>query len=155
MRPIWLAMLLLGSASGHSAPPPDADGRFSEWFRNLTVPGSRDSPCCDVADCRMVDARWNSQTQHYEARVIREVFSNGLGKWRTYMRNEVSDLAATRDSWTKSWIATYGNVSEIWIEIPEGRTSHIYNPTGRAVLCWSTFYRDFNGVFCFIPFHAA
>jgi hypothetical protein len=103
----------------------------------------------------MVEARWNSQTQRYEARVIREVFSNALAKWRTYMRNEASDLAATRDSWIKSWIANYGNVSETWIEIPEGRISHINNPTGRAVLCWSTFYADFNGVFCFIPFHAA
>ena len=37
-------------------------------------------PCCTVADCRMVDAIWNDRTQHYEARVMREKFSNSLGR---------------------------------------------------------------------------
>ena len=36
-----------------------------------------------------------------------------------------------------------------------GENQSTNNPTGRAVLCWSTFYPEFNGVFCFIPFQAA
>jgi hypothetical protein len=46
-------------------------------------------------------------------------------------------------------------VAEAWIEIPDARINQASNPTGRAVLCWSTFYPDFNGVFCFIPFQGA
>ena len=29
------------------------------------------------------------------------------------------------------------------------------NPTGHAVLCWSVFNSEFNGVYCFVPFTAA
>jgi len=41
------------------------------------------------------------------------------------------------------------------VEIPEARVNLTYNPTGRAVLCWSTFYSDFNGVLCFVPYQGA
>ena len=50
------------------------------------------------------------------------------------------------------WTARFGDKPEIWIEIPEAKVNHVSNPTGHAVLCWSTFYPDFNGVFCFIPY---
>jgi len=138
----------------HAAPPPDASGRYHDWFRSLTVPGSTSTPCCTVADCRMVDSRWNGQTQHYEAKVVREAFSNALRSSPLYE----SDPAAFQKAqliWLSKWMAAYGDVPETWIEIPEARINPTDNPTGHAVLCWSTFYPDFNGVFCFIPFHAA
>jgi len=95
----------------------------------------------------MVEARWNGRTQHYEARVVRDVFSNAL-------RDE-NDVAAYSDAWIRNWITAYGDLPEIWIEIPEARINSTYNPTGRAVLCWSAFYSEFNGVLCFIPYQGA
>jgi hypothetical protein len=56
--------------------------------------------------------------------------------------------------WIRNWIARFGDSSEAWIEIPEAKVNHVPNPTGHSVLCWSTFYPDFNGVFCFIPYQA-
>lgn len=151
MRRIWLVLMLLGSASAHGAGPPDADGRFAEWLRSLQVPGSANTLCCDIADCRMVEARWNSGTHHHEARVIRKVFNDPLRPWRTYTKGDDPDDASMRDNWTKSWIANYGDVPEIWIEIPEARINHVSNPTGRAVLCRTSFWMVSNGVFCFVP----
>lgn len=40
----------------------------------------------------MVESRWNSQTQHYEASVVREVFSNALRSSPLYE----SDVTALR-----------------------------------------------------------
>ena len=54
--------------------------------------------------------------------------------------------------WMWNWIARFGDKPEIWIEIPEAKVNHASNPTGHAVLCWSAFYPNFNGVFCFIPY---
>ena len=82
------------------------------------------------------------------------MFSNALGKSPLYE----SDVAAFQKSqriWVSKWIAAYGDVAEAWIEIPEARINLTNNPTGHAVLCWSTFYPDFNGVFCFIPYQGA
>ena len=102
----------------------------------------------------MVESRWNSQTQHYEARVVREVFSNALGKSPLY-ESDVAAFQKAQRIWVSKWIAAYGDVAEAWIEIPEARINLTNNPTGHAVLCWSTFYPDFNGVFCFIPYQGA
>ena len=102
----------------------------------------------------MVKSRWNSQTQHYEARVARDVFSNALEKSPLYKKDLVAFRTA-KQIWLSKWLASFGDVAEAWIEIPEARINRTNNPTGRAVLCWSTFYPDFNGVFCFIPFQAA
>ena len=102
----------------------------------------------------MVEFRWNSQTQHYEARVARDVFSNALEKSPLYEKDLVAFRTA-KQIWLSKWLASFGDVPEAWIEIPEARINRTNNPTGRAVLCWSTFYPDFNGVFCFIPFQAA
>jgi len=102
----------------------------------------------------MVESRWNSLTRHYEAKVIREVFSNALRNSPLYEKDAAAFQTAQR-VWISKWIAAHGDVAETWIEIPEARISLTNNPTGHAVLCWSTFYTDFNGVFCFIPFHAA
>lgn len=147
--------LLFGTAIElAAAPPPDAVSQHHDWFQSLTVPGSTNMPCCTVADCRMVDSRWNSGTQHYEARVVRDVFSNALRSSPLYQRDPVAFQNAQR-IWIGQWIARHGDVAETWIEIPEARIKLIDNPTGHAVLCWSTFYPDYNGVFCFIPFHAA
>ena len=102
----------------------------------------------------MVESRWNDQTQHYEAKVVREAFSNALLNSPLYQ----SDLAAFHAAkliWLSKWITAYGDVPETWIEIPEARINQTKNPTGHAVLCWSTFYPDFNGVFCFIPYQGA
>ena len=154
MRFIWLVGALHIGMSAHAAPPPDASGQYHDWFRSLTVPGSPNAPCCSVADCRMVESRWNSQTQHYEARVARDVFSNALEKSPLYEKDLVAFRTA-KQIWLSKWLASFGDVPEAWIEIPEARINRTNNPTGRAVLCWSTFYPDFNGVFCFIPFQAA
>lgn len=102
----------------------------------------------------MVESRWNGWTQHYEAKVIREIFSNALQNSPLY----VKDMAAyqtAKQIWISKWIAAFGDVPDTWIEIPEARINPTYNPTGRAVLCWSTFYPDFNGVFCFVPYQGA
>ena len=141
---VWLA------TSAVAAPPPNADGRFRDWFHSLTVPGTS-TPCCTVSDCRMVDSRWSDESRHFQARAIREDFSNALRSSPLY-QNDVDAFQKARAIWISKWITAYGDVAETWIEIPEVRVNPAYNPTGRAVLCWSTFYPDFNGVFCFIPF---
>ena len=46
--------------------------------------------------------------------------------------------------WVSKWITSYGDVPEAWIEIPGGEDAVREQSTGRAVLCWSTFYPDFN-----------
>jgi hypothetical protein len=153
MRSIWLLGALHVAMSAHAAPPPDANGQYRDWFQSLMVPGSS-IPCCTVADCRMVESRWNDQTQHHEAKVIRDVFSNALRNSPLYEKNAAAYQEAKR-IWIGNWITSYGDVPEAWIEIPDARINLTSNPTGRAVLCWSTFYRKFNGVFCFIPFQAA
>jgi hypothetical protein len=154
MRLIWLLGAVLIGLSAHAAPPPDASGQYHDWFRNLAIPGSSNTPCCSVADCRMVEAIWNSQTQHYEAKVVRDVFSNALQNSPLYEKDLAAFQVAKR-IWVSKWITSYGDVPEAWIEIPEVRINRINNPTGRSVLFWSTFYPDFNGVFCFIPYHGA
>lgn len=140
------------AVSAHAAPPPDANGRFSDWFRSLVVPQSR-TPCCDVADCRMVESRWNSQTRHYEAKVVREMFGSAL---RNHIRGE--DKAGRQEvwnTWIRSWVQNFGETAEVWIEIPDDRINDVDNPTGHVVLCWTPFPNGSNGVFCFVPFRAA
>jgi hypothetical protein len=154
MRFIRLLAALQLAVSARAAPPPDASGKYRDWFSSLTVPGSSSTPCCTVADCRMVDSRWNSQTLHYEAKVIRDVFSNALRNSLLY-QDDMAAFRAAQRLWIDKWITAYGDVPDTWIEIPEVRINLAYNPTGRAVLCWSTFYPDFNGVFCFIPYQGA
>ena len=92
MRHIWYSAMLFIGMSGHAAPPPDLDGRFRDWFRSLRMPGSPDTICCTVADCRMVEARWNDQTQHFEARVTRELFSSRLQNPTFAPRKTTSNL---------------------------------------------------------------
>ena len=154
MRSIWLLGALHVAIPAHAAPPLDASGQYQGWFRGLTVPGSSNTPCCTVADCRMVNSRWNDQTQHHEAKVIREVFSDALRSSPLY-ENDATAYQVAKRIWIGNWITSYGDVPEAWIEIPNARINQTSNPTGRAVLCWSTFYQHFNGVFCFIPFQAA
>jgi hypothetical protein len=149
------ALLFVGTTIKVDAdPPPDATGQYHDWFRSLTIPGSRQTPCCSVSDCRMVESRWNSQTRHYEARVVREVFSNALRTSSVY-ENDAAAFQNARRIWISDWIAAYGDVPATWIEIPEARINLANNPTGHAVLCWSVFYPEFNGVFCFIPYQGA
>ena len=148
-----LAAFLLVAASAHAAPPPNADPQFRDWFSSLRVPGTP-TPCCSASDCRMVDSRWNGATQHYEARVVRDVFSNALRNSILY-ENDTEAFSGALRVWIDNWIRAYGDVPETWIEIPEARVNLTYNPTGRAVLCWSTLVSDFNGVFCFIPYQGA
>ena len=102
----------------------------------------------------MVESRWNDRTQHYEAKVTREVFSNALGNSPLYA-TDMAAFQAAKQIWISKWIAAYGDVAEAWIEIPHAKVYQTSNPTGRAVLCWSTFYPDFNGVFCFIPYQGS
>jgi len=107
-----------------------------------------------MADCRMVEARWDAKTQHYEARVIRDVFSAALRHSPLY-QNDDEAYQAARKIWMTNWTRNYGEAAEVWIEIPEARINRAQNPTGRSVLCWSVFSPVFNGVFCFVPFSAA
>ena len=102
----------------------------------------------------MVESRWNGRTQHYEAKVVREIFSNALRNSPLYEKDPAAFQSA-RQIWLSKWLTYFGDVAEAWIEIPDARINQASNPTGRAVLCWSTFYPDFNGVFCFIPFQGA
>jgi hypothetical protein len=154
MRFIWLLAALHIGMAAHAAPPPDANGQYHDWCRSLTVPGSSHTPCCTVADCRMVESRWNDRTQHYEAKVVSEVFSSALQSSPLYDNDPVAFQMAKR-IWISKWITSHGDIPEAWIEIPDARINRSDNPTGRAVLCWSTFYPDFNGVYCFIPYRGA
>jgi hypothetical protein len=154
MRLMWLVIALLTGVSAYAAPPRDATGRFKDWFRALRVPGVPGAPCCTVADCRMVDARWNDRTQHHEARVDRETFSDGLGR-PTLSQEDNEAYEAARSAWMKHWTTKYGHNPYVWIEIPEAKINPVQNPTGHAVLCWSVFNSEFNGVYCFVPFTAA
>src|SRR5579862_4607411 len=70
---LCLGALCVG-ASVHAAPPPDANGQFRDWFKSLLVPDYPGVPCCTVADCRMVEARWNAETRHHEAKLTRDAF---------------------------------------------------------------------------------
>jgi len=54
--------------------------------------------------------------------------------------------------WMWNWTSRFGDSPEVWIQIPEAKISHVPNPTGHSVLCWSAFRPDFNGVLCFIPY---
>lgn len=51
-----LALPLILSGSGRTAPPPNADPTLAPWFNSLRQPGTGVS-CCSVADCRPVDYR--------------------------------------------------------------------------------------------------
>jgi len=153
MRHIGLLGVLLMCISAYAAPPPDASGRYRDWFRSLTVPGIPGAICCTVADCRMVDSRWNDRTQHYEARVTPETFSNALR--RPVSQEDREAYSAATSTWMNQWTTKYGDSSEIWIEVPEAKVSPVQNPTGHAVLCWSLFNDEFSGVYCFIPYQGA
>jgi hypothetical protein len=63
--------------------------------------------------------------------------------------------SAAESAWVNRWITKYGESLYVWIEIPAAKVNPVQNPTGHAVLCWSIFNSEFNGVFCFIPFQAA
>jgi hypothetical protein len=154
MRAIWSTIVLCVGTSAYAAPPPDASGVFSDWFRSLTVPGIPGATCCTVADCRMVEAIWNDRARHFEARVTREKFSNSLGRPIATEEDEEAHQAA-KGAWMKRWISLFGDSPEVWIEIPEAKVNPVQNPTGRAVLCWSLFNSDSNGVYCFVPFISA
>jgi hypothetical protein len=152
IRSIFSALVINVGLTAYANPPPDADGKFRDWFHSLKIPGSP-LGCCTVADCRMVEARWNGQTQQYEARVIREVFSDALRHSPLY-QNDDEAYQAAKKIWMRDWTANYGDAAEVWIEIPEARINRAPNPTGHSVLCWSVFSPAFNGVFCFVPFSA-
>lgn len=147
-------LMTTAAASAYAAPPPNASGVFADWFRSLTVPGIPGAPCCTLADCRMVDAIWNDRTQHYEARVVREKFSNSLGRPILSQEDEDAQQAA-KSAWIKRWFSRYGDKADVWIEISDAKVNAVQNPTGHAVLCWSVFNAEFNGVYCFVPFTAA
>ena len=149
------ALLMTTATTGAlAAPPPATSGVFADWFRSLTVPGTPGAPCCTLADCRMVDAKWNDRTQRYEARVMREKFSNALG--RPILSQEDEDARqAAKSAWMKRWVSRYGDRTDVWIEISDAKVNPAPNPTGHAVLCWSVFNTEFNGVYCFVPYTAA
>jgi hypothetical protein len=85
--------------------------------------------------------------------VVREIFIDALKNSRLYRSDEERWMRA-KEIWIKLWTDYYGDSSEVWIEVPHHKVIEHHNPTGHAVLCWSVFYRDNNGVFCFVPYHA-
>ena len=102
----------------------------------------------------MVASRWNDQTSHFEASVVRDLFAKALGGTASDGKDsEVHERA--RYVWMRNWINKFGDKSEVWIEIPEAKISNVTNPTGHSVLCWSAYRPDFNGVLCFIPYQPA
>jgi hypothetical protein len=101
----------------------------------------------------MVEARWIDETQHFEARVTRKTFGRGLQN--PILSPEDNDAAqAAQNAWTLRWIAKFGDNPDVWIEIPDRKINAVHNPTGHAVLCWSVFNGESNGVYCFVPFTA-
>ena len=153
MRRIWYSAMFFISMSVYAAPPSNSDGRFGDWFRSLRMPGSPGTMCCTIADCRMVEARWIDETQHFEARVTRETFGRGLQN--PILSPEDNDAAqAAQNAWTLRWIAKFGDNPDVWIERPDRKINAVQNPTGHAVLCWSVFNGESNGVYCFVPFTA-
>jgi hypothetical protein len=151
MRRIWYSGIFLISTSLYAAPPPDSDGKFRDWFRSLRLPGSPDTMCCTIADCRTVEARWNDLTQHFEARVTRERFGRGLQNPNLTPEDDEAFQAA-KNTWIGRWIARFGDKPDVWIEIPDRKTNAVQNPTGHPVLCWSVFNDESNGVYCFVPY---
>ena len=79
------------------------------------------------------------------------MFSDALQSSPIY-KSDPAAYKRAQQIWIRIWIAAYGDVPATWIEIPETRINPVNNPTGHAVLCWSIFYPDYNGVFCFIPY---
>ena len=102
----------------------------------------------------MVEAKWNDLARHYEARVVREIFSKSL-PLPISSREDNEPYEAAKGVWMERWISKFGNTPDAWIDIPEAKINRTHNPTGHAVLCWSIFNSESNGVFCFIPFSAA
>jgi hypothetical protein len=54
-----------------------------------------------VADCRMVDSRWNGRTQRYEAEVVRDTFSNALRNSALH-ENDTEAFSAALRVWIDS-----------------------------------------------------
>jgi hypothetical protein len=56
---LWMlgaVLALLAAGLAFAAPPPDASGRWENWFRGLVAPDTSIA-CCTIADCRAVRAR--------------------------------------------------------------------------------------------------
>jgi hypothetical protein len=102
----------------------------------------------------MVDAKWNDRTRHFEARVMREKFSYSPARPIVSQEDEEASQTA-RSAWMARWSSRFGDSPEVWIEIPEAKVNPVLNPTGHAVLCWSVFGTELNGVYCFMPFISA
>lgn len=49
------AAIVLTTGMALAAPPPNADGRFADWFRSLK--DGMGHSCCDISDCRRTTAR--------------------------------------------------------------------------------------------------
>jgi hypothetical protein len=150
VRTIYAIVLACLCVTARAAPPPDASGRFSDWFRSLAVPGNRGIMCCTAADCRMVASRWNDLTHHHEANVEREKFVYRPSRPALSQEDE-NAYEGARGAWTAQWVRRYGNADNVWIEVPDDKINAVPNPTGHSVLCWSVFA----GVYCFVPFVAA
>ena len=70
-RLLFLSLAALGAALSASAqPPPGADpnSEIGKWFKSLKT--EHGQPCCDVSDCRRVEARLSDG--HYEALIDEE-----------------------------------------------------------------------------------
>ena len=149
MKKTLIAMILIAAtANAYARPPPDSSNEFHEWFMSLKIPGSN-MMCCSESDCRFVLSRFNQDTNHFEAFIDRDKYYKSISIYDSVIVND----------WNDTWIKNYGDISSMWISIPNKRVKiEVNNPTGHAILCWTPYLSGSaqepdgdKGVYCFIP----
>jgi hypothetical protein len=86
-----LVLGLIFSASAHLPQGADPNSEIAKWFKSLR--NSQGLPCCDISDCRRVDARMANG--HYEARIDEQ--------WATVPDETIKDI----ENPTGQYIACY------------------------------------------------
>lgn len=121
------AILLVSTSVDARPPAGPVDPLIAAWFQSLRRDSDR-FPCCNVSDCRTVEAA--SEGLHYRAHIYRDQF--------------VAD-----DLDEPHWTERFGSSRDAWIDVPDNTiTVRTDNPTGHPVLCYSVFT---DTVFCFLP----
>jgi hypothetical protein len=119
----FLAVCLPVTGTSFARPPPGPiDPAIAQWFHSLQHPG-RTYPCCDLSDCRRVEAR--IVNGHYQATIRRKDY----------------------DSY--EWQQRFGDAETATIDVlNEDIVIRNDNPTNSPVLCYSIVIGK---VFCFVP----
>jgi len=116
---IVFALLLVSPfARAHDPAHPEND----DWYQSLTVPGTNNASCCNMRDCKTVQARIRKDSL-WEVYISSDAFSD--------------DYRDPRE----------GHAPNDWVKVPAGAVLHDRpNPTGEPVACW--FDRK---ILCFVP----